>query len=198
MATILTERYSSAVNARSLAVDERTTMSDSDVLGAYGLAARRLEQGFIPTARGESTPIRPVPLAVPLERLFAGDESAVRQIVGLLADLAFDRSWKIKLKVTRLETWDMAWICLQWHRDSACPVCGGHGYELIPGTPTLGDRVCKPCQGLGKVSLEDAIDPDNDSPGRRDLARWMVAEMEKASSVAGAAAMKALAPKLDI
>ena len=33
--------------------------------------------------------------------------------------------------------------------DSACQPCHGCGYELIPGTPSLG-RQCKVCKGTGK------------------------------------------------
>lgn len=55
---MITDRYASAVNSHSLTVDPRTTMSDTDVLAAMGWASRQ------------------VPMAVALERLFAGDSTA--------------------------------------------------------------------------------------------------------------------------
>jgi hypothetical protein len=193
MATAIRNRYASAVNARSLVVDERTTMSDSDVLGAMGLADRRLTEGFVRTGPGEGYPTKPAPLAVPLERLFAGDNKAARDIVGLLANMAFQHSFKMRVKIAPSESFDMARMCLAWYRDGRCRPCGGHGYKIIPGTVTLGVDTCDHCRGVGKIPFEEQF-PD----AHQMLARWVMAEMERASGRAGEAAMKALAPRLDL
>jgi hypothetical protein len=198
MATAVRERYATAVHSSDLSVEERSKSSDSDVLGAMGIAARRMEEGYVVTGPGKGYDIRPTPMAAPLERLFAGDDRAGPEIIAILAKEAFDQSWKIKLRISRADVADMASICLRWHRDGACPACGGHGYDLIPNTPTLSDRACKPCKGAGKVVIEDVVDPDGTHPGRRDLVRWMIGEMERSSAVAFSMAAQALAPRLDL
>lgn len=120
------DRYSSAVHSSNLQSRSETTMSDTDVLGAMGIADRRL--------------------AVPLA----------------------------------------------WFRNSACQSCGGHGFKIIPGTKTLGDSRCRPCDGTGKVPLELGFRIE-----QRELVRWAVAQMEREVAMAGPAAMKALKPLLE-
>jgi hypothetical protein len=133
---IIDQRYASAVHSKSLSVDEKTTMSDTDVLGAMGLAARVLEDG----RTWDGKPVRPAPLAVPLARLFAGDSNAAHEIVRTLATMAFDQSFAYGIKIAKPMCEDMAKSCLAWHRNGICRRCGGHGLSLIPGTKTLSDR----------------------------------------------------------
>jgi hypothetical protein len=182
-------RYASAVHSSNLGVDAKTRMSDSDTLGAYGLADRALTTG----RTSDGTPVRPCPLAVPLERLFAGDNNAVYDIVRMLAEMAHAHSFKIKLKIKLVECTDLARACLAWHRDGTCKACEGRGYALIPGTKTLSDRECLACRGSRKIPFERNIKPE-----WRELARWMVSEMTRASGYAGPAAMRALAPSLNL
>jgi hypothetical protein len=194
MATIVIDRYASAVHARSLVVDERTTYSDSDVLGAMGLAAKHLAAGWVTTGPEEGYPIREAPLAVPLQRLLAGDNRAAHEIVGILAGMVWGKAERerVKPKLTRVMAHDMACGCLAWHRHGTCTSCRGHGYDLIPGAPMLSERECKPCHGTGKIPFEDQFKDEH-----VDLARWLLAEMERALGRAGPAAMATIAPRLD-
>lgn len=171
----IADRYASAVNSHSLTVDPRTTMSDTDVLAAMGWASRQ------------------VPLAVALERLFAGDSTAANVIVAILAQQAFEHSFKIETKISRLQCADMAKACIAWHRNGTCKPCGGHGFLLAPGAPMLSERVCHACGGTRKIDLETQF-PE----AHRELVRWMASELERESGKAGPAAMRKLAPRLEL
>jgi hypothetical protein len=145
-----------------------------------GLAARTLEK-------------EDHALAVALERLFAGDNHASMLIVQLLSEKAWKRARTKDVKLNRMQAADMAKACLAWHRDGVCKPCGGHGTLIIPGSTTLGPVGCKPCKGEGKVPFDRQFPVE-----QRELAGWLVAEMEREQSRAGPAAMKALAPRLDL
>jgi hypothetical protein len=186
---IIDQRYASAVHSKSLSVDEKTTMSDTDVLGAMGLAARVLEDG----RTWDGKPVRPAPLAVPLARLFAGDSNAAHEIVRTLATMAFDQSFAYGIKIAKPMCEDMAKSCLAWHRNGICRRCGGHGLSLIPGTKTLSDRACVHCKGSSKVPFER-----NFRQEWQPLARWLVVEMRRESSRAGPQAMRSLAATLNL
>ncbi|KWT72247.1 MULTISPECIES: hypothetical protein [unclassified Variovorax] len=163
------DRYASAIRSSNLKSDPRSTMSDTDVLGAMGLAAKH------------------EPLAAALQRLFCGDNSAAVQIVEILSDEAWKQARGMRVKLNRVQALDMARVCLAWHRDGTCKPCGGHGVTLIPGTRTLGTQKCKPCQGEGKVSFERQLPAP-----QRELARWLISRMEECQSRAGPEAMKKL------
>ena len=64
---------------------------------------------------------------------------------------------------------------------------------VIPGTKTLGAVACKACRGEGRSPFER-----NFAHERRDLARWLVAEMEREQAKAGHEAMKWIAPRLEL
>lgn len=184
----ITDRYATAIRSSCLTVDERTRMSDTDVLGAMGLADRCLKEG----RDSEGKPGRYAPLAVALERLFAGDNGACMLIVQLLSEMAWKRARATKVKLNRIGASDMAKACLAWHRDGVCKHCGGHGTLVIPGSTTLGPVACKHCKGAGKVPFERQFPHE-----QRELAAWMVVEMEREQCHAGPAAMRSLAPKLE-
>jgi len=175
----ITDRYASAVRSSCLTVDERTTYSDTDVLGAFGLAGRLLE-------------IQDHPLAVPLQRLFSGDNKAAVAIVEVLAVMARGKAPALRTDITVLQANDMAKACLAWHRDGVCKPCGGHGQLLIRGTKTIGGAFCRPCRGTGRMPFERQFRHE-----WRELARWLVSEMEREQGRAGPAALKAIAPRLD-
>lgn len=166
------ERYSQAVNSDNLAVDPRTTWSDTDVLGAAGLAARHCALG------------------IALCRLFAdGKPEAVTRE---LAEMAFKRARTMHLRVSQVQASDLAKGVLAHYRHGVCQPCGGTGYSVIPGTPIQGDQ-CNHCHGGGKVSFDDQFPHDF-----RELARWLAVEIDRAQAVAGGAAMAMLAPRLEL
>lgn len=167
------ERYASAVRSSNLEINERTTRSDSDVLGAMGLAARDF------------------PLAVALQRLFLGDGTAARELVEILADDAWRQARALKIKLNRVQAYDLAQGCVAWHRNPTCDVCGGHGATVIPGSTTLGVR-CKPCKGTGRTSLSKLFQE------HAEIADWLVAHMERHQAMAGPEAMKQIAGYLDL
>lgn len=189
----ITARYASAVHSKSLrpkapkGVANQTL--DVDVLGAVALADKTLTDGH----DRQGNPVKPAPLAVPLERLFSGDHRAAHEIVRRLASMAFDQSWEYRIKIGRIECHDMACACLAWYQHGTCRACGGHGYDLIPGVPALSSHECRPCRGTGKILFEQQFRPD-----WQPLARWLVAEMARESGRAGPEAMRSLAGSLDL
>jgi hypothetical protein len=177
------DRYAGAVHSSNLKSEPETYRSDSDVIAAYGLAAKRVLFDGRPGS----------PLAVALERLFAGDSRASREIVQAMAGLSWGKARTLKVKLTRVQSEDLARAVLAWHRDGKCKPCGGHGYDVVPGTRTVGDAECRACHGTTKMPFEPQFRPEH-----RDLARWLLTAIEKEQSVAGPAAMRALAPMLEI
>jgi len=172
---LIQDRYASAIRSSNLQTDERTTYSDTDVLGAFGLAGREH------------------PLAVALQRLFLGDNGAAEAVVAILAELVRQKANGMRLRMSEVQSVDMAKSCLAWHRDSACRPCGGHGKLVIPGTKTLGHQECRECRGTGKRPFERAFHAE-----KRELAGWLVAVMERHLCRAGGAAMAKIAPSLDL
>ena len=169
------ERYASAICSSNLLSEERTTYSDSDVIGAAGFAAHSH------------------PLAMALQRLFAGDDRAAAAIVEILSQMAWAKAHALRVKLKRTEADDLAMAVLAWYREGVCKPCGGHGYAVIPGTLTIGEHECGACRGAGRVDFDGQF-----STARRELARWLLAEVDSEQSKAGPAAMAALAPRLDI
>ena len=169
------DRYASAVRSSNLRSNEATTYSDTDVLGAAGLAAKRN------------------PLAIALARLFCGDNGAAPEIVTIMADMAWGKAQAINVKLRRVESIDIARAVLAWHRDGKCRVCGGHGFALIDGSRTIGDAECGKCYGTGRVPF------DRNFKGQSlVVASWLIAEVEREQAKAGPAAMQKLAPRLVI
>ena len=169
------DRYASAVHSSNLTSDPKSVYSDSDVLGAAGLAAKSR------------------PLALALTRLFMGDNHASGQIVDILGEMAWGKAHSMNVKLTRVQSWDMGKAVLAWHRDGACKPCGGHGYQIIPGTRAIGDSECPKCRGTGKIPYEKQFKHE-----WRELARWLLSEVEREQGRAGQAAMAMLAPRLEI
>lgn len=168
------DRYATAIHSSCLTVDERTSFSDTDVLGAFGIAAKTH------------------PLAVELERLFSGDNNASESVVSVLSVMVRQKANGMRLKMAETQADDMARACLAWHRDGVCKPCGGHGKLLIVGTKTHGERDCQVCKGAGKRAFDREF-----HESMRALAGWLVSEMEREQAKAGPAAMRAIAPSLD-
>ena len=169
------DRYAGAVRSSNLGSKPDTTYSDSDVIGAAGLAAKR------------------APLGVALMRLFSGDNHAIGEIVRILSAKAVGKAYRLGSEIGQVEADDVARAVLAWHRDGVCKPCGGHGQKLIPGTTTIGDETCAACRGGGRLLFDRQF-----SAGRLELAQWLVAELEREMAIAGPAAMMMLAPRLDL
>lgn len=169
------DRYSGAVRSGNMASKPDTTYSDSDVMGAAGLAGKR------------------VPLGMALLRLFVGDNHAAGAVVEILTDKAVGKAYRMGNECSRVEATDIARAVLAWHRDGACKCCAGHGVKLIPGTTTLGDDACRPCRGTGRVPFDRQF-----SMERLELARWLAAEIDAEQAKAGPEALRLLAPRLTI
>ena len=170
------DRYSSAVRSSNLHSDPDTLRSAADVLGAAGFASKR------------------TPLGIALMRLFTGDNGAAGQIVEHMAGMLVGKAWhahRMALKPTQAT--DMAQAVLAWHRDGTCKPCGGHGFLMVEGAPTLSGHQCPECRGTGRVPFER-----NFKGARLELAKWLVAEVEREQAMAGPAAMRALAPRLEL
>lgn len=169
------DRYASAVHSANLKSEVDTVYSDSDVVGAAGLAGKRHA------------------LAMALTRLFSGDNREAHALVRAMAELVWFRAHGQKVKLKRVQSVDLARAVLAWHRDGTCRACGGHGFEIIGGTRTVGDSACQACFGAGRVPFDAQF-----SLERLDLARWLLAEVQREQGKAGPAAMAKLAPRLTI
>lgn len=181
---LIQDRYASAIRSSNLRTKSGTTMSDIDVLGSYGIADRRLSSGEDHFSRH--------PLAVPLERMFLGDGSAAAEVINHLTSSIRGKAQALRIRMTELQAADMARVALAWFRQPSCRACGGHGFKIIPGTKTLGDSRCRPCNGSGKVQLEQAFRVE-----QRELVRWVMACLEREAGMAAPAAMKALSSLMD-
>ena len=165
------ERYNSATRSSNLRSKAETTLSDTDVLGAFGIASKEHQLG------------------VALHRLFTGDERAARVVVDVLAEMARGKFHDLR----RVQAEHIARSVLAWNRAKTCPVCAGKRFDIIPGTPTLSTKACKPCKGTGTILLHSIF-----TAAQWPAAQWMQVQIEAQAAVAGQAAMKALAPSLDL
>lgn len=172
--TRITERYASAANSSNLASAERTTWSDSDVIGAAGLAAKHHELG------------------VALMRLFSGGKAGAA--IEVLTTMAFKRAreWDIA-PFPRVRAQDVSVAVLGWYRHGTCKACGGTGKELIPNTPHLSDVDCPSCHGSGRIAFDSQFSTQD-----LRIAQWLSGEIERSQAAAGRAAMTAIAPMLDL
>ena len=168
------DRYASAIRSSNLKSAPDTTHSDTDVLGAIGLAARRH------------------PLAVALARLFLSDNRGADRVVEILADMAWGKAAAMNVKLRRVQAEGMAQAVLAWHRDGRCKACGGHGFALVHGAPVVGTSACPTCRGAGRIPFDSAF---RDADLLR-VARWLVAEVEREQNLAGPAAMAKLAERM--
>jgi hypothetical protein len=171
------DRYSSAVRSSNLRSKESTTYSDSDVLGAMGLAAKQRA------------------LAAALERLLSGDNHAAAQIVEILAELAWGKAGAMHVPMERTQAQDMAKAVLAWMRFGTCKTCGGHGFRIIgtlgTGRAVKSDHNCQACDGSKKIPFGTQFPVE-----RRSVAWWLLGQVEREQGRAGPAAMAALAKRL--
>lgn len=166
------DRYSTAIRSQDMGSDPKTIKSDSDVIGAAGIAAKAS------------------PLGIALMRLLAGDNRSSAEVVEILAGKAVGKGWRMGMTLSHPAGVDLGRAVLAWHRHGTCRHCHGHGVLLIPGTRTLGSEPCPRCIG-GRRILEREVAPEH-----AQLARWLASEIERELAFAGPAAMAALAPSL--
>lgn len=177
------ERYAGAISSKNLKSDPRTNASDSDVLGAAGLAAKYN------------------PLAIALERLFYGDEHAAAlaavDIVALLSDEVWHEARKERQKLRRVQADSLARAVLAWYRNGTCKPCGGHGYAIIgtlgTGRAVVSDQECPSCKGTKKVLFEPAF-----TARELPYAYWLRDRIEAQSCIAGPAMMRRLAKGMEL
>lgn len=177
------DRYASAATSSNL----KSGGADTDTLGAGAFIAKR-------TRFAETSYPRPgSPLAVALLRLCTGDSNAADDLIELLTAMMIGKAYRLGREIGHPAASIIARHAIDWFRDPACKACGGHGFALIRGTPTLGKKVCRSCAGTARRGYEVLFTAD-----RVDLARWALIELEREMSLAGPAAMAALAPRLDL
>lgn len=145
-----------------------------DVIHAAGVVARR------------------APLAMALMRFFVGGDLEGKAVSAILRRMAVGKAYRMDDPIGEAAADLVAGMVLQWHRDSSCRMCGGHGFktilgELGDGRTVIGDSACKDCRGTGKRPF-DRMFPLNRLP----LARWLREEVERETSRAGAEAMRFL------
>jgi len=168
-------RYSSAINSSNLKSEWRTTWSDSDVIAAMGIASKQH------------------PLGAALMRLFVDGKPNVA--VGIMANMAWDKSDKKKRAgISYLEAQLLATKVLAWYRYGTCTDCGGTGKQLVmEPKPHLGEDDCASCHGTGRRPFDASFSSDT-----LELARWLRDEVGKHQALGGIAAMRAIAPMLDM
>ena len=166
MATIA-ERYSTALEAKSLKVDPLTSFAASDVLGAAGMAAQ---------AHSDAMLLWSV--------LFQNKTSAKLKAVDMLAKkLKYEM---MRNKEMRGSAKKIAEDVFAWHMNGTCQPCGGRGFKLINGSPSLSNEVCPVCLGTGKVKLP-----------RGEAYTWLSNRMGLMISYAGGKVMKKIKVDLD-
>lgn len=165
------DRYSTAIHATSLKPEANTTWADLDVIAAAGLAARH------------------EPLGIALARMLSGGGQG--EVIAILTSEAYERSFRIKQRVTLLEAADISRAVLAWFSHGTCQPCGGTGFARIKDTPSLGDE-CQHCQGTGKIPFDKQFQHEH-----RELARWLHDQIGQTQARAGQQAMKKLADFMD-
>ncbi len=165
------DRYNTAIHATSLKSQAETTWSDTDVLGAAGLAARHEELG------------------IDLMRMLAGGGQV--GVITTLTNEAYERGFRIKQRVTMVQAGDIAKAVLAWYRHGTCQPCGGTGFARIADTPSLGDE-CQHCHGTGRIPFDSQFQHEH-----RAIAQWLHDQIGKTQARAGQLAMQKIAPMLD-
>lgn len=171
---IIKERYASAVNSSNLTSKTETTYSDWDVLTAHGLAAKYH------------------PLGVALQRLFVDGKAA--ECVDLMAKMARYHSFRIKARLSPLQSQRLAQKVLAWYRHGVCEECGGTGKQIIiEPKPHLSEDDCEVCLGTGRRLFEV-----NFTAQTLEVACWLRDQVSKHQALAGKAAMVNLVGLMEV
>ena len=155
----LHERVASSQMSSNLR-ESRTGLGDVDILRASGMVSKRN------------------PLGMSLFRLkYAEIESEIPFCLAELSKLVMDKRGLDKDKARRVAS-----RVLAHYLGDRCDDCGGTGYTLIPGTPTLSDAPCPVCKGQGILKF--------DSKNQDEL--WLQAEISFIETAAAADIMMKL------
>lgn len=159
------ERITSAQTSKNLGEVNLEEIGDIDIVRACGMVGQHM------------------PIGVSLWRLkYAGDSREFGKVVAGLAELMGKRGWQ-GVDCTQV----VNRVIKHW-LDDVCHACHGRGYETVPGTPMLSDKVCMACEGSGRSKLAHANEP----------ALWVQETVARMEREVAAAIMKKLAAELDL
>lgn len=155
----MTERLASSQNTSDLG-EHVTGLGDVDYIRAAGMVAQKN------------------PLGMALFRLKYSE---------IIDEAMYCRNELVKLLETRRgvlreEAAKAVEKVLVHHLSDRCDHCGGTGYQVIPGTPTLSDAACPVCKGEGVIKL-NTKNPDE---------LWLQTQIAMLESEAAGAVMRKL------
>ena len=147
------EAYISAGNSDDLTVaaDRR---SDADTLIACGWAPGLLGSALLRLHSEWDGTAKPRKLTETDARLLYGSLKTLPKVIDAVGQWAAKRGYS--------EPYELAGGAVAYWLDDGCNACQGRGFDVIPGTPTLGSA-CKRCGGSGKRK------PPGGEAGKRTL-----------------------------
>lgn len=171
------ERYTSSISAKSLKVDnDRATSVDSLIAAAWapsriGAALMRLHSEFDGAEKPRKIGAQ---ATVELARMIARENDRVipndsdlkdarekaaqwllheqKLQLGKLKTLPDVRGQLVlwsKVKGMESEPQTLVANTLMWWLDPTCHVCHGRRWQVVEGTPSLSERACEACKGVG-------------------------------------------------
>ena len=134
------EAYSSAGNADDLTV-KADRRGEADVLIAAGLTPGLLGSALLRLHSEWDGAAKPRKLTETDARLLFGALKTLPKVIEAVGTWAAKRGYS--------EPYELAGGAVAYWLDDGCNACQGRGFDVIPGTPTLG-AACKRCGGSGK------------------------------------------------
>lgn len=168
------DTYAGAVSRGDLSSDDLSTFRGADVVGAFGMAGRKHK------------------LALALARMFVGGDREAKEVSAIMTRMLVSKAHEWGEPIGEAAADLIAGIVLEWHRNSTCPVCKGHGFRTVAGDlgesrAVIGSQPCRACRGR-RVRNFDPLFPVE----RLGLARWLRDKVERETALAGPAAMRKL------
>lgn len=157
------EEYTSAGNSDDLTV-KAERRSDADILIAAGWTPGMLGSALLRLHSEWDGAAKPRKLTETDARLLYGALKTLPKVIEAVSE------WAAKRGYDRPQ--ELAGASVAFWLDDTCHACEGRGYDVIPGTPTLG-AACKRCGGSGKRT------PPSGEAGRATL-RLMDESVERA------------------
>lgn len=94
------------------------------------------------------------PIASPLIRMYlAADPAAVQEARAQAYVMAKKAARRQRCALRQADLVDIGRLALDYAINKRCPRCHGTKFELIPGTSSLGKKVCQACKGDGRRIL---------------------------------------------